>query len=432
MLKKIKFNYLFILIIISILGSITTIFLIEKLNDKLINLQANSNKIDKFISGHQTNLNHNEDGLAALEEQEDIVLEAKYRYQSDDGITMTSYSDIWNTEKLKQLYEELRLNKHGEEFTLLNEVIVYGEADSYAAGVQSNNLKKVKLNLKWPALADNSEIPFFIYMGTIRLYNGDYYTTVADMAHVLSHEYGHHFTFYHFFNGDDVDNSEYESIRNFDSEVFYNWSHATHYYANHHWYLIEIAADDYVQLMGSPMTRSVSSYTDIQQNIYNEQKNVRWWSYNGTIQGNLLLPFADEVDGLKAYFYSFIDEELSEGTIYEKKSFKPRITKGYSHHDSISGALDFIHYVISWDDIYQDAIYTLVCCDEDGSNMTPIKTVYPNQSNKAYIGTVSYETYDMIYWRYDNLDKGIKKFIVTALLPDDTLYKSEVLTYEFK
>ncbi len=408
---------------------------IDKLNDKLIAQQSDKEKIDEFvlIDHHEPvvmqktldslNINHNDD--------EGI----KYMYQSPDGIQMISYSNKWNTDKLQRLYEELRLNKHGEEFSLLKEVVIYGDSTEYAAGDQSTMLKKVTLDFKLPALARNSSLNFFLYMGTIRLYNGDQYTTVQDMAHVLSHEYGHHFTFYHFFKNDIITNSEYEVIRNFgENEVFYNWGNSTHYMDNHHWYLIEIAADDYVQLMGSPMTKNVSRYTDVKQNLTTTYALPQWRSYNGTIQGNLLLPFADEVIGLKDYYYSFITEKPENKVAPLKYNFELKITKKYSEHQSQSGPLTFDRYEISWDDVYKDqgAIYTLVCSDKDGSNMIPIKTVYPDQTTNATVGTVSYEDDNMIYWRYDEIDQGTKTFVVTVLLPDYTLYKSQPLTYTFR
>ena len=428
------------LIIISIISfSLLTIVYaqtqIDKLNDKLVAKQNDKEKIDEFILVDHQQPVVIQKTLDTLKVDHDNDEGIKYIYQTPEGIQMISYSSKWNTDKLQRLYDELKLNKHGEEFSLLKEVVIYPDSTEYAAGDQSTMLKKVTLDFKLPALASNSSLNFFLYMGSIRLYNGDQYTRIQDMAHVLSHEYGHHFTFYHFFKNDIINNSEYETIRNFgDSEIYYNWNNSSHYMENHHWYLIEIAADDYVQLMGSPLTKNVSRYTDVKQNLTTTYAPPQWRSYNGTIQGNLLLPFADEVKGLKEYYYSFITEKLESKIIPLKIDFDLKITKKYSEHQSQSGPLTFERYEISWDDVYkdQDAIYTLVCSDEDGSNMIPIKTVYPNQATNATIGTVSYEDDSMIYWRYDEIDQGTKIFVVTVLLPDYTLYKSQPLTYAFR
>lgn len=196
------------------------------------------------------------------------------------------------------------------------------------------------------------------------------------------------------------------------------------------WYLVEIAAEDYVQLMGSPLTKNVVRYSDVYQRLYGSISNPNLSSYNGDIQENMLIPFANEVDGLAEYFYQFTEQQPDYST-YSKKNFDLSITSGSTHHESMNGPLDFIHYKISWADVYDDAIYTLVCLNEDGSINYPLKTVYPGEANYAYIGTVSYVGNGYINWNYDNIDKGTKIFIVTALLPDGTLYKSNPLKYGF-
>ncbi len=182
--------------------------------------------------------------------------------------------------------------------------------------------------------------------------------------------------------------------------------------------------------MGSPLTKNVVRYSDVFQRLYGNKSSLRLRSYNGTIQENMLIPFANEVDGLSEYFHHFIDDQPVSSS-YSKKDFDLSITSGSTHHESMDGPLDFVHYKISWDDVYEDAIYTLVYLDEDGSNNYPIKTVYPGEANYAYIGTVSYEGNGFIHWNYDSLDSGTKIFIVTALLPDGTLYKSNPLKYRF-
>ena len=408
---------------------------IPTLENDLTLKQENKVTIDQFINSPLSNEIVNTKALESLNKETEIDPNIKYTYRTEEGFQMISYSDKWDVEKLQALYNELKLNKHGEEFELLYQVIVYPQPDSNASGDHQNLLESLEIIIDFPALPKDSNIVLFRNMGTIQLYNGDEYTKVSQMAHVLSHEYGHHYTFYYFFNNDKIINSDYEALRNVtEGEVLYYWyNDYANYYANHQWYLIEIAAEDYVQLMGSPMTKNVENYTDINQRLHGAKANYQWHSYNGTIQENMLIPFADEVDGLAEYFNQFISNEPLTKTTYTKKNFNLHIARETSHHDSISGSLDFTYYKISWDDVYKNdgAIYTLVCCDEDGSNLIPIKTVYANQATTAYIGTVSYETTQNIYWGYDQLDQGTKNFIVTVLLPDGTLYKSNILTYRF-
>jgi len=355
-----------------------------------------------------------------------------YSYKAEEGFMLISDSKNWNENKLKELYYELKRNKHGEEFELLFKIIVHAEPDTNASGMHENNSEQLSMYFDFPAFPSAYIINFTRNMGTLHLYNGDKFTEVSQYAHTLSHEYGHHFTFYHMFKDNQIINSEYEKIRNIQEQtVFYEITeNYDHYLQNHMWYLFEIAAEDYVQLMGSPLTKNVVRYTDVFQRLYGSNSNVNLNSYNGTIQENMLIPFANEVDGLSDYFHQFIGQQPDYPS-YSKKNFDLSIISGSTHHESMDGPLDFVHYKIYWDDVYEDAIYTLVYLDEDGSNNYPIKTVYPDEANYAYIGTVSYVGNGYIHWNYDSLDSGTKIFIVTALLPDGTLYKSNPLKYRF-
>ena len=398
--------------------------------------QENKVTIDRFINLHQSNEILNTRALATLDKEEtEIDPDIKYSYRTEEGFKMISYSDAWTTDKLKDLYDELKLNKHGEEFELLSKVIVYAQPDSYAAGDQQTLLESLHIVIDFPAFPKGSGITFYRSSGKIQLFNGDKYTEVSQMADVLSHEYGHHYTFYYFFKNNKLHGTDYEKIRNVEvGKVMYDWhKDYTYYQNNHQWYLIEMAAEDYVQLMGSPMTKNIVKYIDVNQSLHGAKVNYQWHSYNGTIQENILIPFADEVPGLAEYYNQFISDEPITKTTYERKSFDLQITKGTSHHDAMSGSLDFTNYKISWDDIYKNdgAIYTLVCCDENGGNLFPIKTVYANQAMNAYIGTVSYESANKVYWSYDTFAQGTKNFFVTVVLPDGTIYKSNILTYKF-
>lgn len=433
--KKITQLSMFLFMFLMVFLCLYSFIRLPSLQAEIIAKEEDKKVIDLYLTNTKSNLKINETALAMLSENKlGDDQNIKYAYRTAEGIDMISYSDSWNVSKLEALYNELKLNVHGEEFDLLDRVVIHGESDAYAAGAHSNLSKTIELIIKLPSLPFNSTVYFPFDMSVINLYNGDEYNQVADMAIVLSHEYGHHFTFYHMFKDKDFTNSEYETVRNIQGvEVFYDYANNyQHYLNNHDSYLIEIAADDYVQLMGSPMTKNVSKYVDVRQRLYGAKHPKQWRSYNGYIQGNVLIPFADEVDGLAEYFYRFVDEDPPEKLSYSKKNLNLSISIGSSSHQGSSGPLNFTHYVISWNNAYDQAIYTLICADPDGKNAYPIKTVYPNQTTNAYIGTVSYETATMIYWQYDNIDKGKKIFFVNILLPDNTLIRSDILEYTFR
>ncbi|MEH7387010.1 hypothetical protein V7147_16600, partial [Bacillus sp. JJ1521] len=48
------------------------------------------------------------------------------KYESPEGILFLSYTENWDEPQLKDLYQELIKNKHGEELNLLQEIRVMG------------------------------------------------------------------------------------------------------------------------------------------------------------------------------------------------------------------------------------------------------------------------------------------------------------------
>ena len=417
--------------------SIFTFTQIPVLEQKIKDKQESKEKIDNYLSENHERPVQNEKALEVFEQPEFVDKDILYSYRTPEGFEMISYSQKWNQSKLIELYEELKLNKHGDEFGLLYQVIVYAERSETVSGTHTNERRTLFLDINFPALA-TGKITYFLNMGTIELYDGDSYTRVEQMAHTLSHEYGHHFTFYYFFqNGDSVRNSEYEIVRGLSGyNIRYDWwGESNDYLVNHHWYIIEIAAEDYVQIMGSPTAKRVVEYKDVRQTLYGAKHPDSYSSGNGTPQENLMIPLAGEVEGLYDLFHQAIgDEYPAAPALHEKKDIKIQITSGSSSHNSMSGPLYFKHYRITWNDAYagEGAIYTLVCFDEDNYYIYPIKTVHSGDTMQAYIGTVSRETTTMIYSQYDQLDKGTKTFIVTVLFPDGTMRLSDPMTYTFK
>ena len=163
-------------------------------------------------------------------------------YEGESGITFISYSPAWGTaEKLKEVEAELLKNKHGEELSLIEKVIIYPD---YPAG--KDTLGQYKAEYQFIG----SEIDLTPGR-TINIYGGDDYTTVESIATTLSHEYGHHFTFYYLIEEENLApenwlDSEYASARNLTSTP----AHADST-GEYEWLVQEIFAEDYVQLFGS-------------------------------------------------------------------------------------------------------------------------------------------------------------------------------------
>ena len=116
-------------------------------------------------------------------------------YTSPEDILFVSQSEAWDEQALKSLYEELLLNRHGEELNSLSRVTVYPQKDDFAAATHERSTQQTNLTLHFPSLPETPLFAFTRATGVISLYDGDERTTAKEMASSLSHEYGHHYTF---------------------------------------------------------------------------------------------------------------------------------------------------------------------------------------------------------------------------------------------
>jgi hypothetical protein len=347
---------------------------------------------------------------------------------------------------LIQLYHELLLNTHGDEISFLYEVIVYPheEEDGYFLATFARGVTVIDFFIQYPALPEDFKVPFLQDTGTINLYGGDIYTTIDSMAASLSHEYGHLFTYYYMFgierNDDDSNGTDslresmYAKLREVTRfNLITSLSYGENYRQERHRYLIEIAAEDYVLLMGSPTTRQVVDFVDVRQVVNGAErpeslKNAR----NAFPQENLMIPLANEVPGLKEYFFSFIDTELRM-PVEEKQEVLLQIRKNNIEFLLTTGYRTFTHYIITWNTPYENAIYTLVCYDPNDYTGwgIPIKTVRPEQNASAVIGEYVIEQANQVVSLDDGLANGTMVFMVVAMLPDGTFYLSEKLEHTF-
>jgi len=367
--------------------------------------------------------------------------DALYFFDAPEGFTMASHSEAWNQYKLEMLYQELMLNQYGEEINLLYEVVVhpYEEEEmnmlaSFAFGVTIESFF-----INFPAFPTDFTIDFPKDIGKINLYGGDTKTTVESMAQSLSHEYGHLFTFYHMFNPgkDEYDSLSYTTYAMLREaarfDLITSANPEENYMLERHRYLIEIAAEDYVQLMGSPTTRQVVDFVDVQQILNGaEHPTDISGARNAFPQENMMLPLANDVPGLKEYFYSYINAQ-PPAPIEDKMEVVLEIRQNVVERNLVTGPHTSVHYVLSWNAPYQNAIYTLVCYDPFNYSGwgTPIKTVHPGQTTSAVIGEYSVERGEQIAFLDDGNAQGTKVFFVVALLPDGTQYISEKLEYTF-
>lgn len=356
-------------------------------------------------------------------------------YTSPEGIRFCSRSEAWDEAKLEALYQELLRNRHGPELNTLAQVLVRPESDDFAAASHQRMGQSYSLTLKFPSLPEARIFTIYRIGGVITLYDGDSLTTAEAMASSLSHEYGHHYTLHYMFErsmGNPVyEGSEYARLRGLDPEqVRANAYSADDYHENHAWYFYEIAAEDYVVLMGSPNSRSVADYYDIREALNGRDGSVPFCR-NAQVQENLMIPMANEVPGLAEYFYSFLEEPAP---VYSPRKIDLELEEYTVGYDLVGGYRSFTSYEVTWNKAYgEDAVYTLVCFDETDyeNSYQPIKTVTAGEEASAEIGNLAVRSGNTVTNIDDHLAQGTRTFAVTVILPDGTMYCSEPLQYTF-
>ncbi|MCL2249607.1 MAG: hypothetical protein FWC13_10085 [Oscillospiraceae bacterium] len=363
-----------------------------------------------------------------------------YYYRAPEGFTLISHSSAWDETMLRALREELLLNQHGNEINFLHELIVFpDEQDRNVLASYTMTTDTTRFVMPFPAMPNDFGISFGQGIGIIHLYGGDTVTTIAGMAASLSHEYGHLFTFYHMFNealaaGEDLRNTEFARLRGaYMHDLITRSDRGEDYWEQRFRYLIEVAAEDFVQLMGSPTTRQVVDFVDVRQRINTaEAPETMLGARNAFPQENLMIPLANEAPGLAEYFFSFINRTPPE-PVQPRQEIVLEITQRVRSFDLVAGQRIVIYYEITWNTPYDGAIYTLVTYDP--ANYTgwgiPIRTIRPGITASAIIGEYAVQRDGQVHFLNDNLAEGTRVFMVIAQLPDGTFFTSEKLTHTF-
>ncbi|NTW72400.1 MAG: hypothetical protein HGA49_09180 [Eubacteriaceae bacterium] len=308
------------------------------------------------------------------------------QYVTEEGIQINSYSTNWQGQKLKDIHDELISNTHGEELSSLKTINLYPGAngDGKEEGMYHFSIRKANLFSGGTKLQDGS---------TIDLYNMDSKKSVDEIARVLAHEYGHHFTIYY--------------MAKHDSKYFTDWKESGYYQTRlgkefpliaedesngHQWNLAEIAAEDYVQLYGSPKSKGAVEVYDIlerfQKGLLDNKLEYSSLSYNITPQENMEIPLALEIPAVRDYW-----EKLSEVSSDARAYSKPEL-----EFDSATKLGDgYSQYLFKWSDSrdasgVEASYYTLVAYSSDLKNYTPIKLVGADEENEAVIGSVVQNT----------------------------------------
>lgn len=359
-------------------------------------------------------------------------------YETPMGFPIVSYSQNWTGEKLIEIYNELMSNEHGDEMYSMSGIMIYPgdsalDTSGSVAGTHVSEQKMFTVFLNLPGIVPES----LVYninstQSTIELYNMDSYDTVSQVARTISHEYGHHYTMYYFLQDDDAaKSSDYFRLRrmdSFDHEVFYDIE--SEYYENHMWSVYEIAAEDYVQLMGSPTAKQQKEYLDIYDVLDNYSENMDYTAYadasvsNVYPQENIYIPLADEVSGLRNYYLSFIGE-TSTLEDFETNDFNLSMTK----HEQYG----YAYYEITWDKTTedQDALYTLICYSSNGDIFLPVRTIHGDETPIARVGTAVKISGITLTTLKNGVTDEERYFKLYVTWPDGRMQSSEMFYADF-
>lgn len=342
-------------------------------------------------------------------------------YKGPDGFQVISYSPKWNDiHKLQSVYEELLRNAHGEELKLLNKIIIYPGPNAENPNIEGTWFGEwSEVNGK-PRLKGNC---------FIHIYNGDRNDTIESIARTLSHEYGHHFTYYHYFKSEQKSWEQWRSSKLAGIRGIISNPLITADGADHMWLIQEIAAEDYFQLLGSPTGKPTYDFMDIRETLASDKRGWVFFSaqmYNFTPQENFTLPLAANINGLREYWQE--SAGLQPDTNTPPTPVNLRLKKTEEIPD-----LELRQYIFEWDkstdDKSKNLEYTLVCYGKDPLGeitLRPVKTTTHNQSRQAVFGATRLID---LYMQEELLDPGF--FVVYTRDEDNLIVSSKVLVVDF-
>ncbi|CAG9606614.1 S-layer homology domain-containing protein [Pseudoneobacillus rhizosphaerae] len=256
------------------------------------------------------------------------TLVAQYKGEKS-GVTFESYSSLWKiTDKLKQLEAELLKNKHGEELALLGKIVIIpnSPAGENVLGEYMANYKFTSTNV---SLLSNR---------TIYLFGGNENTTIQSMAYTLSHEYGHHFTFYHLLNKENKMPGTWKTSEYAKSRGVQSTSSPAHDkpFGEYVWALPEIMAEDYVQLFGSDTAIKVGAQMNVELPTPFDVPTIQeyWNKYLPNYEPKSALPFYLTSYEMNSYNANMYNLQLLLQNMNQKPTYV-HATEGTGRYESV-------------------------------------------------------------------------------------------------
>ncbi|MDL2248660.1 hypothetical protein LJB89_03085 [Tyzzerella sp. OttesenSCG-928-J15] len=341
-------------------------------------------------------------------------------------LSIISYCEAWGEDDLKEIYTELVSNTTGPEFPYLKAIFIYPDYP-YGENVSGNYFEDIKESQKGRYLLGGN--------CQIELYGGLDKQRVEELAPALSHEYGHHFTIFNMmvyeknhYSG--WAKSEYATLRNLDEQpVIYSYKNAEIYSRN--WDVLEIAANDYVQLLGSTLAKKSYRYLDAKQFVELGSEGIRYneLHFNSRPQENLELPLAAQVEGLYEYFLKISkNEELA----LEKAPYintLPKTIEIEEHEAFINKTYNLRFEKATGNGPFE---YTILLYPKElGDIPAIIKTLNDGQPLEATFGTLLEELPGGAYLPVLDYYGGMCQIIIYAKDSNDFIYASPAFNYDF-
>ncbi len=339
-------------------------------------------------------------------------------YTAPDGMKIAGYAAVWQDKsKLREVYLELQKNLHGDEIKLLSRINIYPGPAPDNSGIAG----------QWFGEWREKNGRLILEPGRyIDIYNGDSHPKIEDIARTLAHEYGHHFTYYYYYKfenkpWDKWAGSEYARARQISGNKKISSG------ANHYWQIQEIAAEDYVQLFGSPTAKKSVVYSDIQDRIGRSDPAMRFTTatYNVQPQENWHLPLAASLPQVRDYW-------LKASGLKDSGDLPPsRVLLSLAGNTDIAGHRQ---YVFTWtpaDDHRKHILeYTLVRFQESYGTIKgiePIRTVYDGTSLTARYGAAE----NRLMYTWTDIPPGVSCFVVFIKDQAGNIVASNVIAVDF-
>ncbi len=335
-----------------------------------------------------------------------------------EGPTLYSYSAKWTSEKLVELYKELLNNFHGRELRHLNAIYLLPDP---ADGVAAYYYEDIRLA---------SSGKFVLGDGAfIELYDMDSITEVSELAYTLAHEYGHHYTIYNICNYEQLyysnwSESEYAKLRQLGKyPVIYDQSDSNYSYV---WDIVEIAVNDYIQLLGSPAAKASFKYKDsldvLTENYEEDYIPVR---FNSRPQDNLFLPLATDVKGLYSYMKKISGVKGEKEPAITKRPFIKSIRSQDSFIDKT--------YTLTFTEAVGNGPfeYTIIMYPTGYPNMPyALKTIAGGELKTVFGTVVRYDDKGNLEGVFNSYN-GVYEFRILAKDKNGFMFSSPTYSYDF-